>query len=104
MSTTIQSRLDNENVQYANSGGISQNNSAEHFVPAFKNVHTGEIALSRYSNGKSAPFHLIDGLPDSWLSKEGNHKDLEEFIISGFVRFGRFFDRQEAADFIEQGA
>lgn len=104
MSTTIQSRLDSENIQYANSGGVSQNNAAENFVPAFKNANTGEIALSKYFNGKPAPLHLIDGLPDSWLIKDGKQKDLQEFIISGFVRFGRFFDRQEAAEFIAQVA
>lgn len=95
-------RLEYENELYANSGGISQNNANAHFIPAFKNIDTGEIALSRYSNGKTAPFHLMDGLPDTWVKTTNKTTDLKASIISGFVRLGRFFDRQEAADFIKQ--
>ncbi|MGH1460860.1 MAG: hypothetical protein ACRBB6_02375 [Neptuniibacter sp.] len=104
MSCNKQNRLELENERFADSGGISQNNATQRFMPAFKNKHTGEIALSRYANGATAPFHLIEGLPENWLKKEEKCTDLEACIISGFVRFGQFFDRQEAADFMEQAS
>ena len=102
MSLIQSKRLEIENERYAATGGISQNNASKRFIPAFKNTQTGEVALSRYANGETAPFHLMEGLPETWLIKEAPKTDLKACIISGFVRFGEFFDRQEAADFMEQ--
>lgn len=102
MSLIQSKRLEVENERYANTGGISQNNASMRFIPAFKNSLTGEVALSRYANGTTAPFHLMEGLPETWLIKKAKCTDLKAYIISGFVRFGKFFDRQEAADFLEQ--
>lgn len=102
MSLIQQNRLERENELYANSGGISQNNCSEKFMPAFKNSETGEIILSRYNNGARAPFHLLDALPTSWLQTDSHKTDLKTCIISGFLLLGCFFDRQEAANFIAQ--
>lgn len=98
-------RLAAENIQFAGTGGISQNNHSEHFVPAFMDAETGEIALSRYKDGRTAPFHLMDGLPEGWLRFESDNNkaiSIKENIISGFVRYGRFFNRKEAAEFMAE--
>lgn len=94
-----------ENQQYAGTGGVSENNAQACFVPAFKDSFTGQVEISRYRDGRPAPFHLVDGLPDEWVS----HRDLtgrvvkiKASVISGFVRFGQFFTRQEASDYMEQ--
>lgn len=94
-------QLQQENQQYANTGGISQNNREEGFIPAFMDLQTGKVQLARYKNGAIAPFHMIDGLPSDWLHYE-NQKvaKLKQHIVSGFVRCDRFFNRSEAAEFM----
>lgn len=96
-----------ENRQYAGSGGLSENNAQARFVPAFKDSRTGQVEISRFRDGRPAPFHLVDGLPEEWVT----HRDLagrvvgiRASVISGFVRLGRFFTRQEASEYMEQVA
>ena len=60
--------LKQENQRFAGTGGVSENNRQAFFVPAFKNALTGEVALSRFRDGRIAPCHLIDGLPDEWIA------------------------------------
>ncbi|MDX1755514.1 MAG: hypothetical protein R3175_05570 [Marinobacter sp.] len=86
---------------------MSENNAQARFVPAFKDSRTGQVVISRFGDGRPAPFHLVDGLPDEWIT----HRDLDgraigvrATIVSGFVRLGRFFTRQEASDYLEQVA
>ncbi|MCP4597173.1 hypothetical protein [Neptuniibacter sp.] len=104
MNSLQSGRLAEENIQFTGTGGISQNNHSEHFVPAFMDSETGEIALSCYKDGRTAPFHLMDGLPEGWLCIEPDNKaiSIKENIISGFVRYGRFFNRKEAAEFMAE--
>ncbi|WP_299181159.1 hypothetical protein [uncultured Neptuniibacter sp.] len=103
MLSTVKSRLERENEVYAGSGGISQNNRTKRFLPAFKNSLTGEVVLSRFANGTTAPFHLIDALPNTWIDQiDEQRRELKEHIISGFVRQGQFFNRQQAADLIAE--
>lgn len=96
--------LAEENRQFKTSGGVSENNSHANFLPAFKDVDTGNIALSKYVNGRQAPFHFLDGLPNSWILKRdirGRAVEIKSSIISGFIRLGKFFTRDEATQFME---
>lgn len=98
-------RLAEENQQYAGTGGVSERNAQASFVPAFMDSVTLQVELSRYRDGRLAPFHLLDGLPDEWITKrdtKGDALEVRSAVISGFVRLGHFFTRQEAADFIAQ--
>lgn len=98
-------RLVEENRQYADSGGVSKGNSQFDFTPAFLDEDTGQVALSRFHNGRQAPFHLLEGLPDEWIvQRDSNGRVVEAkgTVVSGFVRLGLFFTRQEAMDFIKQ--
>lgn len=92
-----------ENRQYAGSGGVSANNAGAEFIPAFKDSLTGRTERSRFRDGRPAPFHLIDGLPDDWLAVQedsGSAFGVKETIVCGFLRLGRFYTRKEAADFM----
>eukprot|EP00163_Fabomonas_tropica_P026099 TRINITY_DN4673_c0_g2_i1.p1 TRINITY_DN4673_c0_g2~~TRINITY_DN4673_c0_g2_i1.p1 ORF type:complete len:109 (+),score=7.73 TRINITY_DN4673_c0_g2_i1:300-626(+) len=97
--------LQQENRYFANTGGVSEGNAHACFLPAFRDVRTGHVELSRYQDGRPAPFHLIDGLPEEWVinrDPKGRATAIKSTIVSGFVRLGRFFTRQEASDFVEQ--
>lgn len=93
-----------ENRQFAGTGGVSEHNAQARFVPAFQDSRSGQVAISRFRDGWPAPFHIIDGLPDDWITERdlsGRVVKIKSTVISGFVRFGRFFTRQEASDFME---
>ncbi|MGH1461300.1 MAG: hypothetical protein ACRBB6_04625 [Neptuniibacter sp.] len=94
-------KLVRENRQFSGTSGISQNNSGSGFVPAFKNSESGEVEISRFCDGRMAPFHLIEGLPDHWIAEwdhQGRAIEIKNTVVSGFVRLGEFFTRQEAAE------
>jgi len=100
-------RLEKENQQYSGTGGVSQKNQHLGFSPAFMDECSGDIEISRFLNGMPAPFHLIDGLPEAWVvarDTEGRVVELKSSVISGFVRMGRFFTREEAAEMVQQFA
>lgn len=89
-----------QNLVFAGTNGISQNNCRQRFVPAFRDEDTGRVELARFANGKLAPAHLIIGLPAEWAtawSEEGYIMAVKGSITAGFVRDSRFFTREEAA-------
>jgi hypothetical protein len=58
------------------------------------------IYASRFADGRLAPFHLIDGLPDMLIaarSSSGRVAALKASVIPGFVREDHFYTRDEAA-------
>lgn len=98
-------KLAEENQRFSGTGGVSEGNRHTHFMPAFKDENTGQIEISRFQNGQIAPCHILDGLPDNWILQrdpEGRVVKIKNTVISGFVQLGRFFTRQEAADFVTQ--
>jgi len=62
--------LQKENLDFAETGGVSQENGQLSFVPAFIDSTNGRVEISRFSNGLPAPFHSLDGLPDSWVTSQ----------------------------------
>ncbi|MGD2118257.1 MAG: hypothetical protein PVG66_07860 [Chromatiales bacterium] len=92
--------LAEENSQYQDTAGISQNNSSNGFVPAFYNQITDEVVLSRFADGRDAPIHLIEGLPASWISQfndDGIPMEAYATVTAGFFKNGRFYTRAEVA-------
>ena len=74
-------------------------------MPAFQDISTGHIELSRFQDGRLAPCHFLDGLPEEWIIQrdvKGRALKTRNEVISGFIRLGQFFTRMEAACFIEQ--
>lgn len=95
------SRLERENVRYAGTGGVSRENRRYGFRPAFMDLETAAVYLARFADGRPAPFHLLDGLPDALvLSRDaaGRVVEIRPSVISGFEQQGRFYTRDEAAE------
>ena len=92
--------LREENLAFAGTNGVSQNNRKQRFLPAFRDDETGRVELARFANGKLAPAHLIVGLPSEWATAwaaDGSIMALKDSVTTGFVRDEQFFTREEAA-------
>src|SRR5262245_21292407 len=88
-----------ENARYRGTGGVSENCSAG-FSPAFRDTETGVVCLSRFADGRPAPFHVLDGLPNELVISRDWHfgrVSAKPSVVSGFVHEGRFYTREEAA-------
>jgi len=97
---TEASFLERENRAYLGSGGRSQENREFGFRPAFRDEETGVVYASRYSDGRLAPFHLLDGLPDEVIvarTDNGRIASVKSSLVSGFTLDQRFLTRDEAA-------
>ena len=101
MNTALSPRqLKAENRRHRGHGGVSEENRGIGFRPAFLDTRTLRIYPSRFMDGRPAPCHLLDGLPDELVEvRDTGGRALRAIssIVSGFVRDGRFFNRDEAA-------
>lgn len=92
-------RLRQENRTFAGTGGVSQNNRSSGFLPAFYDSESGIVQIARFKDGSPAPMHLLDGLPDEWVTERypsGRVVAIKESVVSGFLRQGRFYTREQA--------
>ncbi|HXN14871.1 MAG TPA: hypothetical protein VN878_00755 [Usitatibacter sp.] len=97
--------LKQENVEHAGTGGCSEENSDLGFRPAFFDYATHIIYPSCFADGRPAPLHLLDGLPDEAVVVRapcGRVIAAKATLISGFVRNGFFYTRTAAARAIAQ--
>ncbi len=97
-------KLVQENVVFSGTGGISENNRSQGFRPAFYDLKTKRLYLSRFTDGRPAPMHLIDGLPQEFVGFGGSSRidvAIKQSVISGFERYGKFYTREEAAAAVE---
>lgn len=95
-----QQLLKRQNLEFAESAGISQNNRQFGFSPAYQDSLSGRVELSRFADGRPAPLHLLDGLPEEWVTSRDAHGHVQKLragIIAGFARNGRFYTREQAA-------
>ena len=93
-------QLQHENAVHAGTGGTSQGNAGLGFRPAFLDSATFIVYPSRFADGRPAPFHLLDGLPDEVVadrSASGRVVSAKATLISGFERGGFFYTRHAAA-------
>ena len=92
--------LADQNRHFRRTGGVSQENQAYGYLPAFMDTQSGAIYLSRFANGRLAPIHLLEGLPESLIAARtgrGTVTTARGSVIAGFLREGRFYTREEAA-------
>ena len=89
-----ESQLRDENTAYAGTGGVSGACSQPSFRPAFLDFGTCTIYMSRFSDGRLAPIHVLDGIPQEVLAKGR--------LISGFERGGFFYTRRMVAKACEE--
>lgn len=95
-----ENELQLETLAFAGTGGISSNSRRSGFHPAFMDTYTQTVYLSRFLNGQLAPFHLLDGLPDDVVVTRGDSgrvNTVKATVVSGIVRDGEFYTRDEAA-------
>lgn len=92
--------LSQQNQYFRGSGGISAENRALGFRPAFYDLETGQIYPSRFADGREAPMHMLDGLPASLVlsrSENGHVSAARAGIIAGFMLNQQFYTREQAA-------
>ncbi len=98
--TLAQTSLARETARYRGTGGVSENNRSLGFQPAFIDRETETVHLSRFPDGRPAPCHLLDGLPAELVlarNEQGRVMRVKASVVSGFVRDGHFYTRDEAA-------
>jgi hypothetical protein len=89
-----------ESHLHRGSGGRSEENAGLGFRPAFRDAETGIVYSSCFIDGRPAPVHLYDGLPDDLVihrTESGHVTAVKRSLVSGFLRCGRFYTREEAA-------
>ncbi len=92
--------LARENRKFHNTGGVSAGCRSQRFMPAFFDVATGLSYPSVFTDGSQAPLHLLDGLPENLIlerNSAGRVTAVRNTVISGFLRDGRFYTRDQAA-------
>ncbi len=96
----IEQRLAQQNESYRGSGGRSEENRDYGFRPAFFDYASQRLYLSRFADGKPAPMHLLDGLPDDVVvdrAASGRVLRTRASLVAGFERKGMFYTRKAAA-------
>lgn len=99
--------LQSENHVFLHTGGVSENNRSHGFRPAFLDMDTGAIYLSCFADGRPAPFHLLDGLPDTVvIVRDPGQRvvTVKASVVSGFVKGCRFYTREEAKALVADAA
>ncbi len=92
--------LRKQNVTFKNTGGVSQENRSEGFRPAFFDAQQQRAEVARFSNGTPAPFHLLEGVPEDWVTQRdscGKVIAVKASVIAGFIRNGIFYTREQAS-------
>ena len=108
MGTTLSvATLRRQNRRFANTGGVSANCFRQGFVAAFKEASSGETRLSCFGDGSPAGVHILDGLPDDWVTRRdsSNHvTEVRNTVIAGFLHDGRFYTRDQTAELLSKVA
>lgn len=98
---TLSSRyLQLEAAAHRGTGGVSAENRRLGFRPAFQDTDTGQTYPSTFADGRLAPVHILDGLPEPLVlarDRYGRASRVPGTIIAGFLRDGTFYTRTEAA-------
>jgi len=93
-------RLEGENAVHAASGGCSDGNHDLGFRAAFFDYASQRLYLSRFADGRLAPVHLLDGLPEEVVvdrALSGRVIAARASLVAGFERHGLFYTRKSAA-------
>ena len=93
-----------DNQYFAGTGGVSQKNRCCGFRPAFLDRETGIVYASCGTDGRPAPVHALAGLPDHLVlarDPRGYVTTIKPSVIAGFIRWGVFYTREQAADCLD---
>jgi hypothetical protein len=92
--------LRKQNQIFKGTGGVSEKNRSQGFIPAFYDSKSHQARISRFANGTPAPVHILDGLPEEWIVEcdpSGRVMAVKASVIAGFIYHGRFYTREQAA-------
>ena len=96
--------VNQQSMAYRGTGGVSAENSAYGYSPAFFDRDNGQIYLSRDVVGKVVPFHQFDGLPEECIVErdlQGKPCAVKGTLVVGFVKDGHFFTREQVVQVIQ---
>lgn len=99
--------LAREKACWHGTGGCSAGNRTLGFRPAFLDRETGRVYLSAFADGRPAPVHVLDGLPQTLVLARGaggRALAVKPSVVSGFARDARFYTRQEAQRLADEEA
>ncbi len=92
--------LKKQNNLFYGTGGVSRNNRQVGFLPGYMDQHSGLTMVSCFADGRPAPVHVLDGLPDGWVTERdacGRVVKVRAGVVAGFLRNDRFYTREQAA-------
>ncbi|MCP5159237.1 MAG: hypothetical protein H6975_07410 [Gammaproteobacteria bacterium] len=92
--------LRRQNRRFRGTGGVSSENRALGFAPAFLDTATDRVYRACFADGRPAPMHLLEGLPPAVVAARdatGRITALKATVLAGFVREERFYTREQAA-------
>jgi hypothetical protein len=81
-------------------GAHSEDIGDRRFRPAFFDFASQKLYLSRFADGRLAPIHLRDGLPEEVVvdrAPSGRVIAVRASLVCGFERNGVFYTRKSAA-------
>jgi hypothetical protein len=96
----IEKRLASENDAHRGTGGRSDGNRDFGFRPAFFDYASQRLYFSRFADGRLAPLHLAEGLPEEVVvdrAPDGRVLSVRASLVAGFERNGLFYTRKAAA-------
>lgn len=82
--------------------GVSFGNLCFGFLPAFKDLESGETHLAINEDGSIALVHEMDNLPLEWVESwdtQGRATELMDSISAGFFRGTEFYTLDQLNDF-----
>jgi len=94
-----------ETSRFLGTGGVSAGNRSGGFRPAFLDTYTNAAYISRFNDGRPAPLHLLDGLPDEFVLQRnalGRVEAVKPAVVSEFARAGSFYSREEAVQAVAE--
>ncbi len=92
--------LRRQNRHFRGTGGVSAENRAIGFTPAFLDTATDQVYRACFADGRPAPMHLLEGLPPAVVAARdvaGRVLALKPTVVAGFLREERFYTREQAA-------
>ena len=93
-----QSQLSEQQGAYEKLGSTVFGDAGFGFMPAFMDLDNEETHLAAFENGMPSVVHILDGLPDYWISErdeQGKAVSLRTGVIAGFMRNGSFYTLSE---------
>jgi len=94
-----------ESEAFRGTGGVAAENRGFGFQPAFMDTRDGTVCPSTYEDGRPAPFHSLDGLPEELVvarDRRGRVAQVLGSIVAGFLLDGRFYTREEASRYVAE--